>query len=142
MKKEYQEMKREHKHLKKLNKNLAKKAKKRAYESDSSDSDASLRSWSGSRRGGKVSVYKKVNNSKCQLEYYTRPVPNKAANSKSELNKLNFLKLKPYYHSDTCSDSDDVIDSVTLTLSHDSNSDTSIIYTDDVDDDFTSTYSQ
>ena len=51
------------------------------------------------------------------------------------------MKLKPYYHSDTCSDSDDVIDSVTLSLSHDSDSDASIS-TDDVDDDFTSTYSQ
>jgi hypothetical protein len=81
-------------------------------------------------------VYKKVNNSTGQLESYTRLLRNNAAKSYSELNKLNvsnFLKLKPYYHSDTCSHSDDVIDSVTSTLSHDSNSDT-CISTDDVDD--------
>jgi hypothetical protein len=91
-------------------------------------------------------VYKKVNNSKCQLESYTHPVPNKAANSKFELNKFNFSNLKPYCHSDTCSDSDDVIDSVTSTLSHDSDSDTSISSDDvtddvgDVTDDVTSSY--
>ena len=38
-------------------------------------------------------MYKKVNHSKCQLESYTRPVPNKAANSKFELNKLNFSNI-------------------------------------------------
>jgi hypothetical protein len=97
-------------------------------------------------RVGRLSVYKKVNNSKCQLESYTHPVPNKAANSKFELNKFNFSNLKPYCHSDTCSDSDDVIDSVTSTLSHDSDSDTSISSDDvtddvgDVTDDVTSSY--
>ena len=87
-----------------------------------------------------MSMYKKVNHSKCQLESYTRPVPNKAANSKFELNKLNFSNisnLESYCHSDTSSDTNDVTDSVTSTLSQYPDSDTSISsddVTDDVDD--------
>ena len=72
-------------------------------------------------------MYKKDNHSKCQLESYTRPVPNKAANSKFELNKLNFSNISNLMsdcHSDMSCDSDDDIDSVTSTLSQYSDSDT------------------
>ncbi len=85
-------------------------------------------------------MYKKDNHSRYQLESYTRPVPNKAANSKFELNKLNFSNisnLESYCHSDTSSDTNDVTDSVSLTLSQYSDSDTSISSDDvtyDVDD--------